>query len=542
MQSKSFIILILLLSASCGSDDVNSSDTNSEPTVITQNPTNIQTTSARIVGEIVSNGGSNITEKGIYWDTSPNSEINGNFELLGSGVGLFFIDVSNLTPNTTYYTKAYAKNSVGISLGEEKSFNTLSLNLPTVNTQDIQNIEATSAKLIGEVESDGGTNVIERGFCWGTSPNPTINDNIITDANQQIGFYNATLSDLSRDTTYYVRSYCTNSVGLAYGEEIEFTTLNNYFAFTSTINIVGGSQNEQDKVICFLAWDIPTNEKKIISYNYDSMEVISELTTGYINTTIGSYNNQQELYVLNSNGVSILNTITLQEIATIDINDASSLSSIQVKNNLIFVSTYYNVTDTNKVRVYSRSNLTLVTEIINTPNSGQIVVYNDTTNNNIKCVVFPNGTNANWFREFIIDSSGNLLATNNYSHPDATGGGGTNDDASFIIRGSEGKIFYKNDLNNNNNQTLTNGSTAADLKRMIINSNASYIYTSKVLYTSQEGYHIDKYNTTDFTIVESIVINEEPKLSYLDTDQLIIVSTTDANSGAINVYLSFYDN
>jgi hypothetical protein len=63
-----------------------------------------------------------------------------------------------------------------------------------------------------------------RGVCWSTSQNPTIND-FTTEDGSEYGIYSSILSNLTASTTYYVRSYATNTEGTTYGEEVSFTTL-----------------------------------------------------------------------------------------------------------------------------------------------------------------------------------------------------------------------------------------------------------------------------------------------------------------------------
>ncbi|MGB2483107.1 MAG: alpha/beta hydrolase family esterase, partial [Flavobacteriaceae bacterium] len=60
------------------------------------------------------------------------------------------------------------------------------------------------------------------GFVYSTNNQPNINDNLITSSGEQI---NVTLTNLDPSTTYYVRSFISNSIGEYYGNEISFTTL-----------------------------------------------------------------------------------------------------------------------------------------------------------------------------------------------------------------------------------------------------------------------------------------------------------------------------
>jgi len=96
--------------------------------------------------------------------------------------------------------------------------------LPTIQTLPLNNVGTYSAIAGGNVLSDGGSAVTERGVCFSTLSFPTIISNNITMDGSGSGNYTSNLSGLSANTTYYVRAYATNSVGTAYGNQLIFTT------------------------------------------------------------------------------------------------------------------------------------------------------------------------------------------------------------------------------------------------------------------------------------------------------------------------------
>jgi hypothetical protein len=100
----------------------------------------------------------------------------------------------------------------------------LPVTLPAVTTSTITGIGQTNATGGGTVTSDGGATVTARGVCWSTSTNPTIANGHTADGSGT-GTFISTISGLTANTPYYVRSYATNRVGTSYGNEVSFTTL-----------------------------------------------------------------------------------------------------------------------------------------------------------------------------------------------------------------------------------------------------------------------------------------------------------------------------
>lgn len=94
---------------------------------------------------------------------------------------------------------------------------------PTVTTQAVTNIQTETATGNGNVTSDGGESITERGVCWKTSTGPTTSDSKATSSGTT-GAFTASMTGLSANTLYYVRAYAINTVGTSYGNEVTFTT------------------------------------------------------------------------------------------------------------------------------------------------------------------------------------------------------------------------------------------------------------------------------------------------------------------------------
>ena len=81
--------------------------------------------SASAGGDVVSDGGSAITAKGVCWGITANPSLSGNFTTDGSGLGAFTSLLTGLSSNTNYHVRAYATNSSGTFYGDDVQFTTL---------------------------------------------------------------------------------------------------------------------------------------------------------------------------------------------------------------------------------------------------------------------------------------------------------------------------------------------------------------------------------------------------------------------------------
>jgi hypothetical protein len=93
----------------------------------TASVTAVTSNSAISGGNITSDGGGNITARGVCWSTTQNPTIANSKTSDGIGSGSFISTLINLQPETTYYVKAYATNGSGTSYGNELTFKTSSI-------------------------------------------------------------------------------------------------------------------------------------------------------------------------------------------------------------------------------------------------------------------------------------------------------------------------------------------------------------------------------------------------------------------------------
>jgi len=173
-------------------------------------------------GAISTDGGLPIAASGICYSTSSTPTL-ADHVVNGNGLINFTTNVSGLVAGTTYYVRAFATNAIGTGYGNEVTFSTLAATLPILSTMDISLVTASLASSGGEITSDGGGLITERGICWSTTSNPTVNDTKVS-GGTGTGVFEIQLTGLAKATTYFVRAYAINSAGTAYGSEKSFTT------------------------------------------------------------------------------------------------------------------------------------------------------------------------------------------------------------------------------------------------------------------------------------------------------------------------------
>lgn len=205
------------------------------PSVSSTAVSSITSTSATSGGTILFDGDATITSKGVCYSTTANPTLSNNVITAGSGSASFTCDLTGLTPNTTYYLRAFATNTAGTGYSNNHIvFNTL-LRTPTLTTVAASSITGNVAVSGGDVTDNGGATVLTRGVCYGLHPNPTINDSVSLSLTGTDS-YTVNLISLTGDTTYYARAFATTSNGTGYGNEISFTTLVQVIAIGESYN------------------------------------------------------------------------------------------------------------------------------------------------------------------------------------------------------------------------------------------------------------------------------------------------------------------
>ena len=238
---KKLLLLSALFIFACTDDEGNPCIY--QPTLTTEAVTNITETSATLNGTIDVTSENcevpNNTEQGFVYSTEiqptlEDTQVNVN----GTNIST---TIEGLTPNTTYYVRAFLTNNFGDFYGEEVSFTTVAGQI-IINTLQITDISTNSAVSGGEILSDGNASILSRGVCWNTNSNPTIDDSYVNN-NSDNTSYQCLIDGLLANTEYYIRAFATNEFGTYYGNELIFST-NPLDTNPPTITLLGSNPQE----------------------------------------------------------------------------------------------------------------------------------------------------------------------------------------------------------------------------------------------------------------------------------------------------------
>jgi hypothetical protein len=151
-----------------------------------------------------------------------------NYQTLALSVGKdksYTASIAPLQAGATYYVRYKVANSYSsMLLPSVDTLHTLAYTLPEVATDSVGGITVSSFVGYGTLVDWGCDSLSEFGFCYGNSANPTIEGKHIT-CTEKDNHFSAEITGLDDGATYHMRAYAINTIGIAYGADIKFSTL-----------------------------------------------------------------------------------------------------------------------------------------------------------------------------------------------------------------------------------------------------------------------------------------------------------------------------
>jgi uncharacterized protein (TIGR02145 family) len=173
-------------------------------------------------GQILNDGGSPITARGLCWNTTGNPEAGKDATVtdINKGIGSFTLKVENLEQDKTYFIRAYATNGIKTWYGANKSF---SLMKPAVTTLAASNLTSTGATLNGTVNPNGLTCTISFEYGLSASYGNTAAAVPATASGNTVVNVSAVLPGLQPGKKYYFAIKAVSAVGTSVGQAMTFT-------------------------------------------------------------------------------------------------------------------------------------------------------------------------------------------------------------------------------------------------------------------------------------------------------------------------------
>lgn len=191
----------------------------------------ITATTAVLTGEIIDDGYPKYYERGIVFSEQMMPTVEQTLQRLTATMtadSIYSCQAVGLTLGKTYYVRAYAVNEMGTAYSSNQvSFTTVAVGgKVTMNGVDDINLSEHAAVAHGEILELGDPAYTERGFVYSpTNSSPTIYNSKVVVEGSGKGTFDAKLTGLQRETTYYVRAYVKNEAGVVYSDNtVTFST------------------------------------------------------------------------------------------------------------------------------------------------------------------------------------------------------------------------------------------------------------------------------------------------------------------------------
>lgn len=322
MSKLFFLVPIILFLSGC-------EEKPTIPVLTTKTVSEISISTAVSGGVIINDGGAPVIASGICWGTTFNLTTGNYHSVEENYEASFSSHITNLSPNTLYYVRAYATNSAGTGYGESISFKTFGDD-PDLAITNATNISIDSAILNGTINPNLLSTTVT--FEWGTTLyyGNTVNATQSPVVGAEPANISIKLTNLSPGTTYHYRIIATNEVGTACSEDRTFKTLGDIPVacsqpasniFITDARIQGTINPKYLPTTVVFEWGETINYENIVEIASDSfkddkvVDVFADLS-GLIPETTYHY----RIKAVNELGTTIGDDLTFNTFAVMDVD------------------------------------------------------------------------------------------------------------------------------------------------------------------------------------------------------------------------------
>lgn len=222
------LLALAFILSSCSKDpDI----INNVPTIRVDEPTSLMRTSVVLNGALTFDGDTDAIETGFILSETSDMEASNakTYPSTSSSATTLYASIRELSPSTGYFYAAYADNGKDRIVTDARSFSTLTISSALLSTPEIVEIETNT--IISYIEDDGDSEILTVGFCWSTSPSPTMLNDMVRIEDIDGDSFQTQLYQLKESTTYYIRAFVENdilgngSVTTSYSEEMVMETI-----------------------------------------------------------------------------------------------------------------------------------------------------------------------------------------------------------------------------------------------------------------------------------------------------------------------------
>jgi hypothetical protein len=217
-------------------------------------------------------------DNGTDWSSPDHTEeINANGV---SGASTGWEEVTHTVPagNTHVRVRIHIFQNGSDEIGLDHFQIASAVSSPTLTTTAASSVYGSTATLGGNISSDGGASVTERGVVYSVTSNnadPQIGGGgVIQDLNGSgTGSFTESISGLSLNTGYSFRAYAINSEGTSYGSVLTFTT-----DAIDTNVFLGTTNSDWATASNWSLGNVPTNAQHVLIPNVTNDPVIGATT------------------------------------------------------------------------------------------------------------------------------------------------------------------------------------------------------------------------------------------------------------------------